>query len=298
MCSSYSLIVVLWAIVATASATSQPAIFWSTTELATASSKQISSEQMEAMLFGEDQSGASKSNSAPEIIFIAVEPQLLPGQIKLLPMTPASLLQSVTPMPNLFSLLKTSTSSAVQYVSIDSLSATNSLITSLVDRLLPTGANVMFVKENDSPLFEVLSTKRGVKNLSLGSFKLTAPTDDFAKLLNNGVTDLIVLCFADVTRMESVSQQDLLTAHDETVGFLTNILKSTGYVGLYIVDRTAMLSKRATPSTNGDPNGVHGNVATIFVIMIPCFIILILGIYCLFSVQSGSQMKPDEKKKQ
>jgi len=230
------------------------------------------------------------ADTKPEILIVFVEPELRSEQIPMLA-------HSYKTQPNggAFSHLKrfveTSRSSlVVPYVTSEGFSIASTIAENLI-HALPSTSSVVVVGDSVT-----LSSSKIIK-MSMTSL-MSKLLDGKWDLLNNGVTDLLVVSFQSTFETEESTVHDSYAADDSTMNSIVTALRQISYTAIFTADRSGSIF------TNRSPNMEHFVkkfqqadilfttnwpyvITQALIIMLPFLFILSLGIYCTFQLQSG-----------
>ena len=240
------------------------------------------------------------ASQKPEVIAIFLEPQMRTEYFSYLAMAHHGSNGGV------FSQLKTLLDKSSSSLTLPYVTGTvgNSLVDSLVASLAPQ-ATVTVISNKQSNLPESLKTKKAVSFATFGSQFQSNQNSDW-EILNNGVTDLIVVCFDDERDQLNAK---LFEKDGDVVSSVISSIQSANYLAVFTSGQASEELAKEFPSTHpvlekfeqqytqySPSTWWPDNVIAALLIMAPFIFILAVGINCTYGVQSA--LRYDLEKKQ
>lgn len=173
----------------------------------------------------------SKPHGNPEVIVMFVEPELRTDQIPQFGAAYTNVANGGS-FSHLKNIVESSQSSFVaSYATVGThFSLLDTPLTRVSDAIKE--GTIVVAREGESTLFGLLSKLSGTKTIQVSD--LTSYLTSESQIFNNGVTDLIVVCFEKA--MDSSALQAKLGSNDELIGKVSALVEqATGgnYVGIY-----------------------------------------------------------------
>jgi len=230
------------------------------------------------------------NDAKPEILIIFVEPELRSEQIPILA-------HSYKTQPNggAFSNLKrfveTSRSSlVVPYVSSEGFSIGSTIAENLITGL-PSSSSIVVVGDAVT-----LSSSKIVK-ISMSSL-MSKLSDGTWDLLNNGVTDLLIVSFESTFETEESKVHASFAADDSSMNSIVAALRQVSYTAIFTADRSGSILNNRAPNMEHFVKKFQQTdilyftnwpyaITQALIIMLPFLFILSLGIWCTYQLQSA-----------